>query len=262
MINQRLSTPQEHELQISDFFAGSVHYVGSANCIDAPLLLIGFHNRSGSNLLAEYMRSTGLFSGFREHLNYETVSMIQPNTNAKSFTDYILALYRFNTRDGEHFGFKASWGQIMMLFRWNIHSMYTGVKLIHIVRRDKLAQAVSRLIASQTGKWSSEQGVNEKRAPEFSAEQIESYIDDANFSDAAIPYITRLYNISYERIDYEDIVRDPVLQMQKVSQHFIGKNLHKWQPVDVSLKRQADAMNEAFCAEYIRCSAQRCLAMS
>ena len=118
-----LAKPSRHEQKIIQAFKGRVAYEGSDPIFDTPLFLLGFFNRSGSNLLGEYLNSTPFFSGFREQLNGDMVLRTAERQAIASFPDYIVASSAAARAQGRIHGFKASWSQVMMLLRFGIDRM-------------------------------------------------------------------------------------------------------------------------------------------
>lgn len=243
MLNRKLSTPGGHEERIAALFPGRTHFEGDRPVFQQPLFLIGFTNRSGSNLLAEHMRSTRHFRGFREQLNHDTVASTTEREGYASFPEYVRGVVPADL-GSRYFGLKASWDQMLMLFRWRIDRMFPGVNVIHIHRRNVISQAVSFSIADQTKKWSSlHEGIAVE--PEYRYEEIQGRIYAIMFANMAIPHITSILGVPTRQVLYETLARDPRPVMQRIGA-FAGVDLSRWSPKEPRLQKQAGALNEAF----------------
>ena len=244
-----LAKPSEHETRIHKALNGRVAYEGDTPVFDTPLYLLGFYNRCGSNLLAEALNSTPYFAGFREELNGPmAVNRIQRERLA-SFPDYIRACSEQARQEGRIYGFKASWAQIAMILRFDIHRMYPSVRILHMTRRDVVAQAVSFWIAYQTKQWTSKIRTA-VAGPSFNAERIRSMMEAAMFSEQAINLVCTLRDIPQHRIVYEDFIAAPADTMQAIGR-FSGLDLNGWTPAEPTLRKQATDVNDAFRARFM-----------
>ena len=119
------------------------------------------------------MRSTGRVAGLGEALNAEAVATRCEKWGVTNFPGYFQTLAE---RNKVPFGVKASWDQLLMLLRWRIPQMHSGLKVIHIYRRDVVGQAISRDIAWQTGKWTSLTPVEEAVTPSYDMRRISEQV--------------------------------------------------------------------------------------
>ncbi len=244
-----LAKPSEHETQIHDVLDGRVAFEGDAPIFDTPLYLLGFYNRCGSNLLAEALCSTPYFAGFREELNGRMVVNRIRRNRLTSFPEYIQVCSDQARQEGRIYGFKASWTQIAMLLRFGIDRMYPSVRILHMTRRDVVAQAVSFWIAYQTKQWTSKIRAA-VAGPTFDPERIRSMMEAALFSDQAIDWICTLRDIPQQRIVYEDFIAAPADTMQAIGR-FSGLDLTGWTPAEPTLRKQATEVNDAFRARFM-----------
>lgn len=245
-----LAAPGGHERAIAAHFGGRVRFAGPGPVLPVPLVLVGFTNRSGSTLLAHYLRQTGAFGGCGEFLNHPAVTAATPA--AASFPDHVAALAAQACPGGEQLCLKASWDQIAMLARWNVLAMFPAVRVIHIRREDMLAQAVSRLIAEQTGLWTSRhrpQADAPPPDPRFDPGMLGEFLDSQVQGDGMIDLLAQALDLPLIHVTHEQILRRPGLHLQRLAA-FCGVGLGDWQPRDPPLERQAGARNAAFAAAY------------
>lgn len=236
-----------HEKQIRSFFPGTFERDAAEPPIfSKPLYILGFTNRSGSNMLADYLRQTGQLRGFGEGLNWDEIRRNLETCATASFPDYIARLASTRNEPGT-WGIKATWDQILMLQRANIFSMFSGVQIIHSVRCDVIGQAISHWIAHQTKKWTSlhhENGVT----PKFSQEDIEHITMDIVRSNAYIDLIARTSRIPRHVVVYEQLHSNPADEMRRLAKALVI-DLGAWQPRAPRISMQRSVVNQDFRAK-------------
>ena len=232
-----------HERKVRALFPSAVSWQGQEPRFSEPLYILAFTNRSGSNLLADYLRQTRKFRGFGEGLNWDEIRASFGRSPVESFPDYIEQLAG---PPGTHktWGIKASWSQIILLKRANILSMFSGVRIIHSIRQDLLGQAVSHWIAYQTNQWTSNQKVS-GIVPEFSVDRIEQILMDIVRSNSYIDLLSRALDIPRYVVVYEELQDDPEGEIKRLAQAF-GVDLHGWTSAEPRISRQRNNVNREF----------------
>ena len=255
---RRLAFPQNHEKVIRSFFGERVQYSGTEPVFSYPLYLLGFSNRTGSNLLAEYLRATKAFGGFREQLNHTSVVTLSESMGITTFPDYFIKVAtKFGTPDS-FYGFKASWTQILMLLRCGIDRMYKGVKIIHLTRGDGVAQAISFSIAHQTSQWTSLQSRVDTQ-PTFDFEDIAARLESNLFSSDAIALTCSLFDIPRLHVTYEVLTENPQSVMSEI-EAFSGRDFGAWEPQPPLLEKQSGSINDKYRERFIASARRRILA--
>lgn len=207
--------PNSHERQIFDTYQGRIRRYGQELISERPVLMIAFTNRCGSNLLCEYLETTGQVSAMGEILNAEAARAAIGPTDVEYFTDYLIGIERHLCGDsGRAFGFKASWDQIAMLARWGILDGYPNLKVVHIHREDIIAQAVSFHIALQTGKWASF-GDGERGEAVFDFCSVRTLIDNITMGNAAIDVLLNVTGHERMKLSYEALLADPQAAVER-----------------------------------------------
>lgn len=243
-----LRRPGRHETRLRRVFRGALRYRGRAR-FATPLVVMGFTNRAGSHLLGDFLRQTGRIGGLGEVLNHDVAGALAGRLGAASLPDYIAALTEHYAPEDGLFGLKASWDQLAMLLRADIPSMYGGgVKLVHLVRQDVVAQAVSLSLARQTGRWTAAQEGN-GRAPRFDARAIARGIAAAEAGNLNIRLIAGACGLPRSLVTYEQICADPATHVGRVLA-FCGTPAPGWQPRPPALKKQGGEEARAFAARY------------
>ncbi|MDH4171428.1 MAG: Stf0 family sulfotransferase, partial [Acidimicrobiia bacterium] len=124
-----------------------------------PALLLCFTNRSGSNYLAELLRSTQLLARGHEAFNPPFVQrhLDRWELNERTLVSFARNLRpRVTRQGGSPPVFKIGWHQLFVLAETGVlDTVFPNRRLVIIRREDLLAQAVSFTIASRTGAWTS-----------------------------------------------------------------------------------------------------------
>ncbi|QXI65767.1 hypothetical protein CP157_03559 (plasmid) [Paracoccus marcusii] len=231
-----------HRVPIERYFEGRVIFPHGEQVFSQPLIVLAFTNRSGSNLLAEFLRQTNLMSGFGEYLNRETVIKQSKQNKIRSFPDYLQFLGLKLTRDGQAFGVKASAEQLKILSDWNIHRMFSQTYVVHIRRDDILRQAISHWIAWQTGQWTS---LQPKRSVEltFDGSKIMKIVSDVIEANNAIHIHCARQNLNYISVSYQEVIADPKAVVSRIFD-FTELDISNWNPVQPRLSKQSDGVND------------------
>jgi len=242
MIFKTISAECSHEKVLRKLFRANCAYDGPV-VFDAPLMLIGFTNRCGSNLLAGYLRAAGGVAGFQEQLNHDVVAKLSRERGIESFPDYIRHVSKGTARHG----FKAGVEQVAMLHRLGITKMYPSVRVLQITRRDTLAQAVSFSIADQTKQWVSWQP--RQSEPRYDRADIDRRLDWIALQNESMRVAAKVFGFSHGHVTYEDLVWTPGDVVTRAAR-FFGLEPPEALP-EPKLIRQADAVNAGFIQRYL-----------
>lgn len=239
-----------HEKKLRRYFGKNFHIPADTTPVTAPLNIMVFVNRSGSSMIAEYLRATRAFSGFGEPLNYETVIERSKNAGIDSFKGYLDWLIENVYRSGTQFGIKASPDQVLMLLRSGaIPHYFSNVRWIFVQRLDVLSQAISFCIANQTKQWHSFQAANETE-PVYNFDDILQRVTFIGSAYAESISLMAAYGITPYHLTYEQFLQNPVEETRKISAHLGAENVS----IDTSglkIKKQAGQTNADFKARFI-----------
>jgi LPS sulfotransferase NodH len=123
---------------------------------------------------------------------------------------------------------------------------------VHIFRRHKLRQALSKARAVQTGLWKVQEGKTVSREPEFDAELIEQCLEDGAQQEKAWECFFQRIGIDPFRVEYEKLCQDYEATIRAVFD-FLQISLPRRARVAPVTIRQADdisrAWEERFLAE-------------
>lgn len=122
-------------------------------------LFLCFSNRCGSTLVAAEASSLGFCGKPNSHLNYEFFNsdfVIEycENNGISTFQRYVEAVHEEFRSPLNIFFTKGSLDQLIWLKRCGVIGTALPVyQYLRVIRRDLVAQAVSLVIAEQTGRW-------------------------------------------------------------------------------------------------------------
>jgi trehalose 2-sulfotransferase len=246
-IGDTLSAQGAHEKFITEHFHGQMKYDGKGAVFDEPLFIVAFTNRCGSNLLADYLRQSGLIGGLHESLNHDAVARKSKAAGVDSFPAFIRVLHDSFAAEGR-LGIKASWDQIVLLARTRALAMFPSVKVIHIRRMDVISQAVSHSIAHQTKQWTSKQTASGVE-PEYSFEKISTIVSNINQSNGLIGLVAHCFASDIVSVTYEDLEKSPQdcvsLLLDNLGLPQTGFSLG-----EPRIAKQADERNTSFINRY------------
>jgi LPS sulfotransferase NodH len=114
--------------------------------------------RSGSSLLCDLLASTELAGAPTEYFDRNQMDALRGRWGTTTFEDYIARLLKSATSPNGVFGLKAHFHQFADAFRGiDPASVLPNLHLIYVTRRDRVGQAVSFAIATQTEQWTARQ---------------------------------------------------------------------------------------------------------
>ena len=100
-----------------------------------------------------------------------------------------------------------------------ISRYFNDMKYVAIRRRDIVAQAVSLVIASQTGKWTSHE--EQRKEPTYNYEQLESATTVGVFHNCMWDLTFQENGIAPCLVWYEDLLERPTEEIQRIAD-FLG----------------------------------------
>ncbi|MDP3897052.1 MAG: Stf0 family sulfotransferase [Mesorhizobium sp.] len=193
--------------------------------------------RSGSTLLCDMLAATGVagrpHSFFRqedipEWADYWGVPQSDLADDPEFDRAYLAAMLRDGTGDTGVFGLRLMWASVADATR-RLDRLHPGLPdaparfekafgptlYVHLSRRDKVAQAVSRIRAEQSGLWhlGADGTERERTAPPrpaaFDADRIAALVAELQADDAAWNDFFAAHRIEPLRLTYETMAADP-----------------------------------------------------
>ncbi len=247
--------PQIHEKQIIEFFSqeGRQFFDGKNQPAVQQNYALCFTNRCGSNWLAALFAATGLVGHADEFFNAPRFIKTCQNTKANSFTKafHNQAHSKLEQTTGSFIA-KLSWDQLFFFAKMRIiPEMMPDTRYILIHRRNVAAQALSMLVAEQTGQWASNwnSGKNGKRdLDRISDIEIQKTIDEITIKYQQFWRFFATFGIKPVEVYYEDIVEDPLREVTRlVDELDLNPDGNAWtlDESKVKLKKQSDEASNA-----------------
>ncbi len=182
--------------------------------------------RSGSTFLCDLLLSTGIAGYPSEHLRDAALTLSR-NCNF----DYIRLLHnlmQYQTTDNGVFGTKFI-SHFLLDFKqtkFDFAQIFNSIdKYIFLVRRDKIAQAVSIVLAQRTEVWHIRDSVKDATyqsklqtvdIDEALLEDVEQKYEFIKRQEARMHQLLENYQIKPLQVEYEEIVENAELQIERI----------------------------------------------
>jgi trehalose 2-sulfotransferase len=228
--------------------------------------------RSGTHLLCSILRNTKLAGRPAEYFFCTRRETWEGRWGSPSRAAYIDRVFRQGTTANGVFGFVAMWTYFERMIRMFqempeyqhvddtevLAAVFSQPKIIWMRRRDRVEQAVSWAIASQTKVWSQKRGEGPQpdAAPRFDFESIDQRYhhitaDEQNWAD-----YFRQNKLEPLVLFYEDVTASHRATAERVLE-FLGVPF----PADLKIaaptvKKQATAMSDEWASRYLELKAQ------
>jgi LPS sulfotransferase NodH len=230
--------------------------------------------RSGTTLLCDLLSGTGAAglpaSYFREQdLGKWAARLgVPPGESIDHDRAYVDAVLRRGTGDTGVFALRLMWnsvpGLMARLDRLHPGLASDGARMeaafgpplyVHVSRTDKVAQAVSRLRAEQTGLWhqNADGSERERTAPEeratYDRDRLAEFIEEVEDAEAAWHGWFAANGIAPLELTYEDLAADPLGRLAGLLRAF-GADPATTFKAEVRTAKLADDETRAWIARY------------
>lgn len=212
------------------------------------VLFICFTNRCGSNYLAQILASTGRFNEAGEYFNADTVLEHAKRLKLSTLPGYFTALSGMLPHYGV-LAMKISPDQLALLTETGVlDALGPLANFLLIERTDRLSQAISRVMAAQTGQfWSHQQ----KRAePVYDRAGIEAEWHNTNVANALFYAFFAANGVTPLHVSYEEIVKDPTPLLNRL-QATLGINIPPPDRGKITIEKQSGPLSAAWRARYL-----------
>jgi len=191
--------------------------------------------RSGSNLLTDGLHATrraGRPKQFflrKSELDFAATHNLDLRAG---FAAYVRDISVVTATSNEVFGFKLmSWYLDDFLGRLRgtgafgdagttdldlLRNAFPRLKFVHVFRRHKLRQALSKARAHQTGLWKVQEGKTVQREPQFDAELIEQCLKESEEQERLWGQFFERIGIDPLRVEYENLCEDYEANIRRV----------------------------------------------
>jgi len=226
--------------------------------------------RCGSNLLTDGLHATRRAGRPKQFFlekfeaDYGAKHGLDP---AKDYARYVRGIVSAKTISNEVFGFKLmSWylndflGRLREAHAFGnagtsdlelLRNAFPRLQFVHVYRRHKLRQALSKARAVQTGLWKVQKGKTIQREPQFDAELIEQCLRDGERQEKAWECFFQRIGIDPFRVEYEKLCQDYEETIRAVLD-FLRISLPRRTPIGPpATVRQADDISRAWEERFV-----------
>ena len=197
--------------------------------VDPPqIYVIASQPRSGSHYLAHLLRSTGQAGVPLEYFHSTHWKQWGKRCGQYNPLSAFKIMCQLRTTPNGVFGFKAHWKQFQYACHLRLEPQLQNASFIQITRDDLLGQAISLVIASQTGAWIHDH--EQQRHPEYSFAAIQNALRQLTAERAEWDLFFASTGITPVRITYEDLTSHLDETMHRVCSHIDVD----WSPASVA----------------------------
>lgn len=204
--NEAYPSEKHHPLNSSDLdcsiYQGSIH----------PYIICSTP-RCGSTLLCDLLTRSGDLGVPHEYLNISShglelmsrlgIDLADPNLGQTYFN----TLQRVRTTPNGIFGLKTHYHHLSILIDPPLfNEIFHQAKFSQIIRRNRIAQAVSFCIALQTQQWDSTK--KKQNEPTYDATLIDECLSQILNQESEWTYFFQVNNIKPHKIHYENLLED------------------------------------------------------
>ncbi|QQL45622.1 Stf0 family sulfotransferase [Sulfuriroseicoccus oceanibius] len=221
-------------------------YEGAAR----KFVVIASTGRSGSHMLGHVMHETGAFGAPFEYFNLENLLEWKRIFGARSTDDVIHRLMAKRTSENGVFSMKLHYSHLLRFGGIDAFmERFPGARFIMLERQDVLRQAVSTVIARQTGVWiAGQEGSGQK--PVYDAAAIDKALGEIILDTASWRYDLSTRGLRKAELRFEDFCGDVPGGIQGIAD-FCEVNLPTLPETPVTTK-QSGAINAEWAERFIR----------
>jgi len=243
----------------------------------ARTLLICTHPRSGSTLLGEALYFAGDLGCPLEYFHIGFRHRFEKQWGVSDTRDLARAVWRHRTAPNGVLAVKLMWRDVQELaleldpaglteirssppenvspdtyqrLARLLKSILPNPTCIHLSRQDRVRQAISSMIATQTGQWRALPGAEmpQLREPEYDDDAIMRLIAYSDFCHGHWGNLVAAMDAPSLSVTYEDLVRDYAASTSGLFRA-LGSDAS---PPPTRMRRQANQTSEAFVARFLQ----------
>ena len=206
--------------------------------------------RSGSSLLCELLMLSGLAGAPTEYFDRTQMDRFMQQWDVPDLAGYLQQLQHRKTGPNGLFGAKLHHGQMIDVFGPDgLGAALPDLRAISITREDRVAQAVSYSLASQTGRWASTHTPDRVR-PRYRRSEIARLLSEIEAQDSGWDRWYERHGVEPLRVVYEELVEDPWGHVEQVLA-FLGVRSALPSPLPVpTLEAQADVRSRRWSRRF------------
>jgi LPS sulfotransferase NodH len=212
--------------------------------------------RCGGHYLGHLLRETALLGCPLEYFSKGRVRDWQEKLSTKTPEALYRGLFRRRTSPNGWFGVKAHWPQFEpILTNEGLYRIFRFCRFVQLVRRDRVAQAVSLSIADQTGAWISFHEAKKRPSYDFAA--ISGAIEGISRQLSEWERFFERNGISPLVLYYEDLISRPADCVASVLAHCNIKASEEIEAFPFRPRKQASTLNDEWIVRFLEERSQR-----
>jgi LPS sulfotransferase NodH len=228
--------------------------------------IIASTQRSGTHLLCNILRSTGVAGSPEEFFMSKPGETWEERWNAPSRAGYIERVFQNNTGANGAFGAVVMWSyferMLQMLQEVREYNRFSGAELLAQLfnrpkyiwtrRRNRVEQAVSWAMACQTGVWAQKGGVTSQpcATPNFDFKVIDEWCNRIAAHETSWANYFRENHIEPVVLYYEDIVASHRTAAERVLEFLALPLPHRMEIPAPAVEKQANEISAQWAASY------------
>ena len=199
--------------------------------------------RSGSSYLCQLLWETGRMGAPLEYFNFQAwMPAMTSRLQVMRLTEYVDRLFQLRVSPNGVFGFKAHTEHMQFLKLANLWPVLKPDAIVRICRKDKIAQAVSLVIANETGVFSSLDG--QQSACRYDRQKIANMLRYIEHCDAYWDHMLSDTQMPVKIVWYEQL-REHGQEIVSDVTRFLGVENAPSRPVSLpAFSRQASNIND------------------
>ena len=203
-------------------------------------IVLCYTNRCGSNYLAAALASTGKVPAAGELFNDRALISLRGKRNWPTIDHAYLQLAKRHTQNGV-FATKLTWAQLFFVSKRRIIPRIFGwPKFVLMSRRDLLDQAISLIIANQTGAWTSND--SKQAEPVYDRTRIINTICGFSRANGNFHRYFSTFGIRPYEVAYEDFANDVATTISGIL-NWCGFGSGQIDVSKIHINQQRDSLN-------------------
>ncbi len=223
--------------------------------------------RCGSSVLCDYLKRTGIAGNPEEYfLSWENSELAKQHS-VSTQSDYLELVLEEGTSPNGVFGINIMWStylenvvpklQKMPCYEqipqpFLLQQIFPDLDFIWLIRRNKVKQAISWTIASQTDIWTVRKGDKKepKHKPEFDFQLIDSFYQRILEGEHGWSRFFSINGVKPLQLFYEDLAEKSASLLIDVLKFLEISIPHDFQVSETSIVKQANAVNDEWEERY------------
>lgn len=214
-------------------------------------LIIASTARSGSHMLGHALHDTGQFGYPLEYVNPSNLEQWKKITQEDSFEGVLNSIKSRRTSSNGVFAIKVHYSHIKQFGSFqNFTKHFPEAHVILITRKNVLKQAVSFVIASQSGNWISGQ-TSKIRKPVYDGNRIKMIMKRTMLENASWRYNLLTSGSNFLEMEFETISANIPQAVKEVASFMEVDIAHSSIPAKPVTKRQSSIVNEEWEKKFL-----------